>query len=229
MTTKTIRILEQEFEMVPVDLMRPHPDNPNRGDMDSLGESIDENGFFGAVTLRRHPDEEGAYQIIGGEHRWRFACRNGMPELPALIQLDVDDVQAIRMVIADNEVGRRGYNDQDALDRAVETIGSIRGTGLDPKLSDVLDRAGEAHDAEDAAEAEVENAKDPERSDEASSGALDEEDGSEGPYVDDSDDDPGFAQEWGILVTAESELQQQEIFEQLAKVYGVSSLRVVSI
>lgn len=212
MTTMTMR--EQEYRVIPVDLLRPHPDNPNEGDEQALADSIDENGFFGACTVWPHPDEEGAYQILGGEHRWREACRRGQLELPCLVQLDIDHVTAVRILLADNEVGKRGTNRQDALDRCLETLGSLRGTGLD----DILARAAEVKDEKDHAAAE-----------EASSGASDDGDGSEDPYGSDEDPDADFSREYGILVMAESELMQQQIYEDLAKMYGASMLRVVSV
>ncbi len=209
--TTAMEMREQEFRMIPVDLMRPHPDNPNDGDEQALAESIDENGFFGACTVWPHPDEEGAFQIIGGEHRWREACRRGQLELPCLVQLDIDHVTAVRILLADNEVGKRGTNRQDALDRCLETLGSLKGTGLDS----ILARA-----ADDVASKEAE---------EASSGASDDEGGSEGAYGSDDDPDADFAREYGILVMAESEVQQQTMYEELARQYGASMLRVVSV
>lgn len=200
-------ILEQDYAMVDVSRCRPHEHNPNRGDEKALEESVDANGFFGAVTLRPHPDEDGAYQILAGEHRWRLAARRGKPQIPAIILQDVDDVQAVRILLADNEVTRRGSYDQDALDRALNTLGDVKGSGFD----DILDQAGRKKDEEDEAE-----------KDEA-------DDTDEDEYFDDDDSDSNFAQEWGVLVTCDSEIEQKDVFEYLAKTYGVSKLRVVSI
>lgn len=212
MTTMEMR--EQEYRIIPVTQLRPHPDNPNQGDEQALADSIDENGFFGACTVWPHPDEEGAFQILGGEHRWREACRRGQLELPCIVQLDIDHVTAVRILLADNEVGKRGTNRQDALDRCLETLGSLKGTGLD----DILDRASDAVDEKAAEEAE-----------EAASSASEDADGSEGPYGSDEDPDADFTREYGILVMAESEVQQQQVYEELARQYGASMLRVVSV
>lgn len=211
MASSTMVIRDQEFRMIPVNLMRPHPDNPNEGDEKALADSLDENGFFGACTVWPHPDEEGAFQIIGGEHRWREACRRGQLELPCIVQLDFDHVDAVRAMLADNEVGRRGHNKQEALDRCIETLGSLKGTGLDDILR--------------AAEDELP----PPEDEKGPSGGSDDGDGSEDPYGSDEDSDSDFVREYGILLTAESEVEQQEFYEQLAKLYGASRLRVVSV
>ena len=201
-----MELLEQEYVMLPVDKLRPHPHNPNRGDEKALENSVDQNGFYGAVTVREHPDEEGAYQILAGEHRWRLTVRRGKSEIPAMLLLDVDDVKAVRILLDDNEVTRRGTYDQDALDRALESLGDITGTSFDA----VLNQAGKNKDEEDEQE-------------------RDETDDEDDEYSDDGDSDSDFKQEYGILVMAESEMEQHEIFEYLAKTYGVSKLRVVSV
>lgn len=201
--TSTIEFLDQDYQMVPVAALRPHPFNPNRGDEDALAASVDESGFYGAVTVRPHPDEADAFQILAGEHRWRLAARRGAAEMPAIVLTECDDVKAVRILLADNEVARRGSYERDSLDKALDFLGDVRGTGFD----NVLAAAGAAHD-EEAAE-------------EASSG--------DEAYSDDGTDEPEYAQEWGILVMADSELEQQSIFEDLAGTYGASKLRVVSI
>lgn len=198
-----MEILDQEYTLLDVGLLRPHPSNPNRGDEKALEESVDANGFFGSVTVRPHPDEEGAYQILAGEHRWRLAARRGKPQIPAMVLTDVDDVQAVRILLADNEVTRRGSYDKDALDKALDSLGDLKGSGFD----DILDAASKNKDDEDEAEQDE----------------LDDE------YSDDDDSDSNFAQEWGVLVMAQSELEQQSIFEYLSKTYGAGKLRVVSI
>lgn len=205
-----MEFLDQEYVMLPVDKLRPHPFNPNRGDEQALAESVDASGFYGAVIVREHPDEEGAYQILGGEHRWRLTIKRGKTEIPSMLLTECDDVKAVRILLDDNEVGRRGSYDQDALDQALDSLQSMGGE--DPLFDSILGSAGEKKDQEDEEERKQQN---------------DDED--DEPYSDDDDPDSGFIQEYGVLVMADSELEQQDIFEYLAKTYGASKLRVVSI
>lgn len=194
-----MELLEQQYEMVEVARCRPHEHNPNIGDEEALADSVDTNGFFGAITVRDHPDEEGAYQILAGEHRWRLSAKRGVEQIPAIVLKDVDDVKAVRILLADNEVTRRGQYDMDALDRARATLPDLHGTGF---FADVLAAAGAAKDAEDAEEES---------------------------YVDEDVAEDDFAREYGVLVMVQSEVDQQKIYEELARLYGASMLRVVSV
>lgn len=196
-------LLEQDYVELEVAACRPHPLNPNIGDEDALAASVDASGFYGAITVRPHPDEADAYQILAGEHRWRLAARRGATAIPAIVLTDCDDVRAVRILLADNEVARRGSYNKDALDKALDSLGDLSGSGFDS----VLDAAGAAHDEATAAEDAA----------------------AEDAYHDDSDDEDVFEREYGILVMAESELDQSAKFEELAKMFGASSLRVVSV
>lgn len=204
-----MELLDQEYRMLPVTSLRPHEDNPNIGDRDALANSVDQNGFYGAVLVREHPDENGAFQILGGEHRWRLACERAQAEIPAFVLRDVDDVKAIRILIDDNEVTRRGRYDKDTLDRVLESLGSVTGTAFDGALQSAAAELDEEQEEERRARGEDEQAED--------------------SYSDDSDDESSFDKEYGVLVTADSELEQQQIFEYLASTYGVTRLRVVSV
>lgn len=203
-----MELLDQEYTMLPVTSLRPHPDNPNIGDRDALANSVDQNGFYGAVLVREHPDEQGAFQILGGEHRWRLACERAQAEIPAFVLKDVDDVKAVRILIDDNEVTRRGRYDKDVLDRVLEGLGPITGTAFDGALKSAEDELDDEAEQERLARGEDENEDD---------------------YSDDSDDTSDFQQEYGVLVMAESELEQQNVFQFLAETYGVTKLRVVSV
>jgi len=106
----------------------PHSENPNRGDADAIAESIEANGFFGAILVH-----EATGRILAGEHRWRAARAAGLTELPALL-LDCDDATARRVLLADNQFARLGTWDEDALtallgDLAV-TADGLAGTGF---------------------------------------------------------------------------------------------------
>lgn len=203
-TKPELDLLDQQYEMLPVTLLRPHPFNPNEGDEDALAASVDETGFYGAVTVRPHPDEEGAYQILAGEHRWRLAVRRQAGKIPAIVLQDVDDVQAARILINDNEVTRRGKYNQDAMDKVIGSLGDAGGSAL---FDSVLAAAGAQLDEDEAAAAAAEAES----------------------YSDDSTEDDEYQQEWGILIMADSELEQQSLFETLAATYGAGKLRVVSV
>lgn len=67
--------------------------------LQTLAESIRENGLLQPVVVRR--GENGLYQIIAGERRWR-ACRlAGLTEIPTVI-LDADDLRAAQLALIEN-------------------------------------------------------------------------------------------------------------------------------
>jgi ParB-like chromosome segregation protein Spo0J len=87
----------------------PHPDNPNEGDVDGIGESIEAIGFFGVVLVQASTG-----RILAGEHRWRAAQAAGLDELP-VIEVDCDDDTARKILLADNAFARLAVWNEDAL------------------------------------------------------------------------------------------------------------------
>ncbi len=65
----------------------------------SLADSIAANGLIQPIAVR--PSENGLYQIIAGERRWRAAKLAGIGELPAMI-LDLDDRAADEYALIEN-------------------------------------------------------------------------------------------------------------------------------
>ena len=72
-------LASQKYQLTPVDQLTPHPENPNRGDVEGIGESVVENGFFGAVLAQRSSGH-----ILAGEHRWRAAKAKGLQKVPTV-------------------------------------------------------------------------------------------------------------------------------------------------
>lgn len=89
-------VLDQKFQLVDIDSVRPHPQNPREGDVGMIHESIEANGFFGALIVQKSTGH-----IIVGSHRWKAAKLRKLAKLPALI-VDVDDALALRIMLAEN-------------------------------------------------------------------------------------------------------------------------------
>ncbi len=88
---------------IPVDLIEPNPYQPrmtfSQEALEELAESIRTLGLIQPITVRRKND--GRYQIISGERRFR-ACRlTGMDMIPAYIR-DTDDQGMLEMAIVEN-------------------------------------------------------------------------------------------------------------------------------
>ncbi len=67
--------------------------------LDELAESIREHGIIQPLTVRRMQD--GCYEIIAGERRWRAARQLGLDKVPARI-IEADDRQAMEMGLVEN-------------------------------------------------------------------------------------------------------------------------------
>jgi ParB-like chromosome segregation protein Spo0J len=136
-------IVPQEYETVSVDALKPHPRNVNQGDLGAIVESIDANGFYGAVIA-----QQSTGYILAGNYRWRAAVSQGMKFIPVL-WVDVDDATALRIMLADNRTTRLGLDDPAGLATLLQEIrsdaGTLQGTGFDAEaLQELLsDMTGE--------------------------------------------------------------------------------------
>lgn len=177
--------IDQEYELVPVggdhDILKEHPRNPNKGDEDGISESIDVNGWYGAVTAQRSTG-----YVLAGNHRFRQALKKGADVVPTIWR-DVDDETAIRILLADNRIARKGVLDEELVTELLESLETLDGTGYG------LSAAEDAIIAEEAPE-------------EASEGneAL--------PGADDVPDDV-YTPTYGVMLVCGSEEQQAALYE----------------
>lgn len=134
-----MKIVKQEYKVVPVAKLTPHPRNPNQGDVGSIATSIDQNGFYGATIVQKSTG-----YILAGEHRWKAAKASGGAEIP-IIEIDVDDAVAVRILLADNQTAKLSSYDENGLADllrdlvAEEGPEGLLGTGFDgDDLDDLL-------------------------------------------------------------------------------------------
>ena len=95
---------ESGVQELPVDMIRPGAFQP-RQQMDEtaleeLAESIRSQGIVQPVVVRERP-EDGEYELIAGERRWRAAQRAGLEDVPALIR-SLEDSQALEVALIEN-------------------------------------------------------------------------------------------------------------------------------
>ena len=145
MGTRARAPINDGYEVVPLDRLKLHPRNPRRGDVDRIAESMDVNGVYGAVVVQRSSG-----YVLAGNHRLRAARKLNLPSLPVL-WVDVDDVEATRILLADNRTSDLGGYDDASLAELLQGLaddGGLLGTGYEEDdlaaLLDGLDPAGEA-------------------------------------------------------------------------------------
>ena len=88
---------------IPVDMIEPNPFQPrmsfDQEALEELAESIRTLGLIQPITVRRKDD--GRYQIISGERRFRASRLSGMDMIPAYIR-DTNDQGMLEMAIVEN-------------------------------------------------------------------------------------------------------------------------------
>lgn len=130
-------VVAQTYELTALDRLEPHPENPRKGDTATIGESLSENGFYGALVAQKSTG-----YVLVGNHRLLSSREAGIAELP-VIWVDVDDERALRILTVDNRSSdKAGYN-VDALGRLISRLADseagLRGTGFtDADLADML-------------------------------------------------------------------------------------------
>jgi ParB family chromosome partitioning protein len=91
------------FRTVPIDALRPSPNNPRRSfddaELSELAASIGERGLVQPLVARAGEGE--GYEIVVGERRWRAAQRAGLHQVPVIVR-QLDDQEALELAIIEN-------------------------------------------------------------------------------------------------------------------------------
>lgn len=119
-------VSDKSLSSLPVDLIQRGKYQPRRNfDQDKLQEladSIEAQGVIQPIVVR--PVEDGRYEIIAGERRWRASQLASLQEIPVVIH-EVDDQAAMAMGLIEN-IQRDDLNpleEATALDRLLHEFG----------------------------------------------------------------------------------------------------------
>ena len=89
--------------IVPVDQLQPSTLNPRQefreDDLTELADSIRQRGLVQPLIVREH--EQGGYEIVAGERRWRAAQRAGVHMVPVIVR-SLSDQEVLEMAIIEN-------------------------------------------------------------------------------------------------------------------------------
>lgn len=118
-----------EIQMIPIDQLVPHPDNPRKeiGDIQELTESIKQNGILQNLTVVHMLD--GTYRVIIGHRRMAAARAAGLTELPCAVA-KMDERQQLCTMMEENmqrqdlTIPEQAYGFQYMLDFG-ESVSSI--------------------------------------------------------------------------------------------------------
>lgn len=94
---------ENKIKNIPLKNIKPNPDQPRRyfdaDSMDSLTRSVERYGVINPITVR--DCEDGTYELISGERRYRAAFYAGLRDIPCII-LDTDGSDCAILSLLEN-------------------------------------------------------------------------------------------------------------------------------
>lgn len=95
----------QNQHSVPIEQISANPDQPRRRfdseQLQQLADSLKSRGVLQPLIVRSHPTDEGRYQIIAGERRWRAAQMAQLHELPVIVR-EMTDTEVLEIALIEN-------------------------------------------------------------------------------------------------------------------------------
>ncbi len=90
---------------VAIDLLHPNRSQPRRiydaETLQALSDSIARQGVLQPLLVRPHPSQDGHFEIVAGERRWRAAQQAKLSELPVVVR-ELDDRTTLEMALVEN-------------------------------------------------------------------------------------------------------------------------------
>ena len=123
-------------EQVKLTDLTPHPRNVRQGDVGAISESLQHHGQYRPIVAQKSTGH-----ILAGNHTYKAAKALKWKTIE-VTWVDVDDDQALRILLMDNRANDIAtYNDHaltDLLKTLMETETQLAGTGFDPDDLDQL-------------------------------------------------------------------------------------------
>lgn len=131
MITEGRLLIHDDLEplLTPVEELAQFPRNPRAGDTEAIAISMQMSGMYRPVYVQRSTGH-----ILAGNHTYAAALSLGASRIP-VVWLDVDDMTARRIVLADNRLADLGEYDNSELvhllGELAQTDRETLGTGYD--------------------------------------------------------------------------------------------------
>jgi ParB-like chromosome segregation protein Spo0J len=117
--------------------LHPHAENPNRGDIVTIAESLKQFGQYRSVVANK----DGT--ILAGHHVVQAARSIRMPTL-RVDMVDADEQSARKIMLADNRIADLGPGpDMEALLEVLLRVDDLEGTGFDDDYIRMLEEMNE--------------------------------------------------------------------------------------
>jgi len=122
-----------ELVYVPIDAVQPHPKNVRvHTSAAQVAESLDVHGQYAPIVVQRTTGH-----VLAGNGLWAQLQAAG-DEQVGVVYVDVDDDQALRILLVDNETSDRAGYDEAALAKLLDEMGTLQGTGWTAAHADDL-------------------------------------------------------------------------------------------
>lgn len=95
----------EEIKKIPVDQIVPNRYQPrtvfDEEKIEELARTIHTHGIIQPIVVREYESENGKYEIIAGERRWRAIMKLGWKEIPAIIK-EMNDKETASVALIEN-------------------------------------------------------------------------------------------------------------------------------
>lgn len=116
-----------QIQEVALITLKPYPNNPRKGNIDLIAESLKTYGQYKPITVNKRTNE-----ILAGNHTYQAALKLGWPTI-AVTYVDVDANTAAKIVLMDNRTSDAGGYDDGALYGLLDSLEDIDVTGYTDK------------------------------------------------------------------------------------------------
>jgi hypothetical protein len=126
-----------EIQEVALITLKPYPNNPRKGDVNLITESLKAYGQYKPITINKRTNE-----ILTGNHTYEAAKKLGWTTIQGTY-VDVNEETAAKIVLMDNRTSDAGgYNDSELM-QLLDGLGDLDATGYTDKdlkeLKNLLD------------------------------------------------------------------------------------------
>lgn len=134
--------------VVPIAGLTPYGNNPRRGNVDVIVDSLARHGQYRPIVVRAK-----TFEVLAGNHTLAAAKELGWTQIAATF-VDVTDDEAARIVLVDNRAADLGGYDDEVLTDLLASLGDdLGGTGFDTDDVELLTALGARADDGDLAAA----------------------------------------------------------------------------
>jgi hypothetical protein len=121
-----------ETTTVLAETLKEYPGNPRKGNIDKIAESLIANGQYKPIVI-----QESTGYVLVGNHTLKAIKQLGW-DFVDVVELDVNDEEAKRIVLADNRTSDESTYDYNLLGEMLKSMPTLQGTGYDQAALDQL-------------------------------------------------------------------------------------------